>query len=280
MLRPIYVAVLAALLVSVPARAQGVAQAAAAPSAATVNGVAISHATLDAALRQAMAAGAKDTAELRSALKSQLIARELFRQEAAKQNLASDAEVLAVANQAKEATMVQKYLRGAIKPTPVSDAQIRAQYDKIVGLLGLQEYKPRMIQVADEAAAKTVLAQLKSGKAFAQLASQHSNAPSAKAGGALDWVSFKTPLKEGATQNVPLPLAEALVKLTPGMVSAAPIQWNGAYYLLQLDEVRATQIPQFEQVKPALTRALQQRELERASAALAASLLKNAKISQ
>jgi parvulin-like peptidyl-prolyl isomerase len=217
---------------------------------------------------------------MRGALKSQLIARELLRQAAQAQNLADDPEVQATAKQAQEAAMLQKYLRGALKPNPITEAHIKERYDKIVSSLGAQEYKVRIIQVSDEPSAKSLLAQLKAGKMFAELAQQHSTAPSAKAGGALDWVSFKTPIKEGATQDFPLPLAQSLVKLQPGMVHAEPIQWNGAYFLLKLDESRATQIPAYELVRPALARALTQQEIERASAVLVASLLKSAKISQ
>ena len=284
MFKPVRTALLLAALTSTPIHAQMTMAAvnanAAAASVATVNGVAIDQTQFNAALKQAIAVGAKDSAQLRSALKSQLIARELLRQAAQLQNLADDPEVQTVVKQAQEAAMSQKYLRGAVKPNPITEAQIKEHYDKIVASLGAHEYKARIIQVADEANAKSLLAQLKAGKTFAELAQQHSTAPSAKAGGALDWVSFKTPPKEGATQNFPLPLAQSLLKLQPGMVHAEPIQWNGAYYLLKLDESRATQIPAYEQVKPALARALAQKEIERASAALVASLLKNAKISQ
>jgi parvulin-like peptidyl-prolyl isomerase len=284
MVRPIRTLLLLTTLTGAPIHAQTLRAAAhpeaAAASVATVNGVAIAHAQFDAALRQAVAAGAKDSPEMRSALKSQLIARELLRQAAQAQRLADDPDVQAAVKQAQEAAMLQKYLRNTVKPSPITEAQIKDHYDKVVASLGAQEYKARIILVANEASAKSLLAQLNGGKTFAELAQLHSAAPSANAGGALDWVSFKIPVKEGATQNFPLPLAQSLVKLHPGMVHGEPIQWNGAYYLLKLDENRATQIPAYEQVKPALARALTQKEVERASAALMANLLKNAKISQ
>ncbi len=284
MFKPVRTAMLLAVLASTSIHAQTLmataASNAAPASVATINGVAIDQAQFDAALRQALAAGAKDSAELRGALKSQLIARELLRQAAQAQNLADDPEIQAAAKQAQQAAMLQKYLRSAIKPNPITEARVKEHYERIVASLGAQEFKARIIQVANEASAKLVLAQLKAGKTFAELAQQHSKAPSAKAGGALDWVSFKTPLKEGATQHFPLPLAQSLIKLQPGMVHAEPIQWNGAYYVLKLDESRATRIPAYEQVKPALARALVQQEIERASAALVANLLKSAKISQ
>jgi peptidyl-prolyl cis-trans isomerase C len=281
MTHKLLLAALISLASVVPALAQGVAQAAAVPSAALkVNGVAIAQAKLEAALRQAMANGAKDTPELRTALKSQLIALELFRQEAEKQNFGADADVQAAAAAGREGAMVQKYLLKSVKPNPVTEEQVKAQYEKIVAALGPQEYKTRIIQVADEATAKLITAELKGGKSFEDLAKQHSKLPSAKQGGAIDWVSFKTPLKEGETQGYPLALAQAVTLLKPGMVNAEPIAFNGRFFFVKVDESRATQIPQYEQVKPALARLLQQKEVERASAAFVADLIRRAKIEQ
>ncbi|HVK81435.1 MAG TPA: peptidyl-prolyl cis-trans isomerase, partial [Verrucomicrobiae bacterium] len=96
----------------------------------------------------------------------------------------------------------------------------------------------------------------------------------------LEWVSFKAPLVEGKTQSYPLPLAEAIVKLPAGAVSAEPVVVNGQHYILKVDEVRPTTVPKYEQVKDTIRQLLEQQEIERATAALVAGLLKNAKIQQ
>jgi peptidyl-prolyl cis-trans isomerase C len=274
---------LAALLSisSLNIHAQGIAQAVTSPGAlvASVNGVAITQSALDNAMKQAQARGVTDTPELRATFKSQLIAKELLRQEAEKKNLGADPEVQSATNEARDAAMLQKYLRDAVKPRPVRDVDVKAYYDRVVAALGLQEYKTRMIQTVDEASAKLALAELKSGKNFADVAKQFSKAQSAVNGGALDWVSFKLPLVEGQTQGYPLPLAEKVLALKSGMVTAQPVRWQNAWYILKIDEVRRTQIPDFEKVKPALKQTLVQKEIERASTELVAGLVKNAKIS-
>lgn len=249
-------------------------------AAATVNGVPILASAVDAAVRQAHANGAADTPALRQALKSQLVARELLRQAAEKRGLARDPEVDGVARQAREAAMIQKYLRGSIKVQPVAADQVRRHYGEIVDSLGPREYRLRVIQAADEAGANLVLTRLKSGAAFEELARAHSQAPSARNGGLLDWVSFKTPLAEGKTQGMPLPLAAAALVLKPGMVSAEPIAWNGTWFVVRMEDTRATQIPEFDKVEPALKRALELKELERATAALVTELVRTAKIQQ
>lgn len=249
---------------------------------ARVNGQPIAAIALERAAREATAAGSADTPELRTALRNQLIARELFRQQAERQGLARDPEVAAAAEfaraQAFEQAMVQKYLRAAVRPRPIADADVQAHYERIVGALGSTEWKPRIIQTPDRATAQLVRKEMRAGVKFEDLAGLYSTAPSARAGGALDWVSFKTPVRDGATQGFPLPLAQALAALKPGQVSSEPINWNGALYFLRLDESRPTQVPRLDDVRAAIRAMLEQQELERATAALVTGLMQDARI--
>jgi parvulin-like peptidyl-prolyl isomerase len=244
---------------------------------ARVNGVAIAQSDLDAVVRQS---GQADTPVLRASLKNQLIARELFRQAAQKQHYDTHADVKASLEQAKAMLMMQAYLRDAIKPAPVTDADVKAKYDSIVASLGQNEYKPSAIVVKDAATAKTVLDQLKKGSDFAQLAKQHSHGPSAAQGGALNWVSFKTPITEGQTQGWPQPLAEALVKLPQGAVSSEPVQVGDAFWILRVDQMRPTQIPTFDQSKGQLRKELEQVAVAKATAQVVTDLVKGAHIEQ
>jgi parvulin-like peptidyl-prolyl isomerase len=244
---------------------------------ARVNGVTIAQADLDAAVRQS---GQADSPALRASLKNQLIARELFRQAAQKQHYDTHADVKAGIEQAKTMLMMQAYLRDSVKPAAVTDADVKAKYDAIVASLGKNEYKPSAIIVKDEATAQTVLDQLKKGSDFAQLAKQYSQGPTAAQGGALNWVSFKTPITEGQTQGWPQPLAEALVKLPQGAVSKAPIQAANAFWILRVDQVRATQIPTFDQSKEALRKELEQAAVAKATAQVVTDLVKGAHIEQ
>jgi len=244
---------------------------------ARVNGVSIAQADVDAAVRQS---GQPDTPQLRTAMKNQLIARELFRQAAQKAHYDTHADVKANLEQAKAMLMMQAYLRDAIKPAPVTDADVKAKYDAIVASLGQNEYKSSAIVVKDAATAKTVLDQLKKGGDFAQLAKQYSQGPSAAQGGALNWVSFKTPIVEGQTQGWPQPVAEALVKLPQGAVSSAPIQLGDQFWILRVDQMRPTQIPTFDQSKAQLRKELEQVAMAKATAQVVTDLVKSAHIEQ
>ncbi len=244
---------------------------------ARVNDVAITQAQLDAALA---AVNLPDTPASRQAVKNQLIARELFRQAAEQQRYDARPQVAAAVEQAKSAEMIAAWLHDRVKPAPVTDADVKARYDAVVGTLGDTEYKASVIVLADQAAADAVLKQLRRGGDFAQLAQQSSQGPGAAQGGALDWVSFKTPIEPGRTQNWPQPLAEALVALPPGALSAVPVALDGRYWILRVDAKRPTQVPAFDAVKGVLRQQLEQAALEKATAQIVVDLLKNARIQQ
>lgn len=244
---------------------------------ARVNNVTITQDQLDQAVH---ALNAPDTPALRASVKNQLIARELFRQAAEKQHYDARPQVVAAVEQAKTSAMTAAYLRDQVKPVPVTDADVKAKYDAIVATLGDNEYKPSVIAVKDDATAQTVLKQLKKGTDFAQLAKQYSQGPAAAQGGAVNWISFKTPIQPGATQNWPQPLAEALVKLPQGGVSSTPVQIGDAFWIVRVDEKRPTQVPQYDQTKDALRKQLEQIALEKATAQVVIDLMKNARIQQ
>jgi peptidyl-prolyl cis-trans isomerase C len=276
-----------ALAVTMPARAhaantQGVSTGALPPgTVAIVNGVSIPQAQLENALR---ASRQPDTPQIRQAIRQELVARELFRQNAEKQHYDTKPEVQEVVNAAKVNAETQLYLKDNIHPEPVTDAQVKARYDDIVGSLGKEEYKPRIISVADEATANTVLAQLKAGSTFDALARQYSVAPSKAAGGEMAWVSFKLPLEEGKTQGLPLPVAQAVTQLPVGAVTSAAIpvtQGSGTLYVIaRLDAKRPTVVPGFDQARDTIRQQLQALAVEKASAQFVAVQLKNATIQQ
>ncbi|MFP6557914.1 peptidyl-prolyl cis-trans isomerase [Paraburkholderia sp. B3] len=254
-------------------------------TAAVVNGVSISDVQLDEAVRVAVQVGHQaDTPQLRQAVKQQLIARELFRQNAEKAGYGTKPEVQQAMDVAKTNAEMQLYLKDNIHAEPVTDAQVKARYDEIVASLGRVEYKPRIIVVPDEATATIVLAQLKSGQPFDALARQYSKAPSAAAGGELPWVSFKTPAEDGKTQGLPLAVAQAIAQLPAGGVTPQSValgkDGSGPYAIVKVDAMRPTQVPAFDQAKATIAQQLQALALEKAAALFTAGLLKGATIQQ
>ncbi|KML62596.1 peptidylprolyl isomerase [Burkholderia cepacia] len=265
------------LIAALAGALSGAAHAQTAATVATVNGAPITQADVDAMLR---ASGQPDSPQIRDTIKQQLITRVLIQQAAEKANYADKPEVKAAMQQAKASAEVQLYVRDNLKPEPVTDAQVKARYDELVAALGKNEYKPRLIVVKDPVTAATVLSELKSGKSFDGLARQYSMAPSRDTGGELPWVSFNTPAAEGKTAGLPLPIAQALEKLTVGAATKDSIPIDGVRAIVKLDAKRPTQVPGFETAKPALQQQLQAIAVEKASAQMIGNLLKDAKITQ
>ncbi|KWC91800.1 peptidylprolyl isomerase [Burkholderia cepacia] len=244
---------------------------------ATVNGTAITQAEVDAVLR---ASRQPDTPQVRQAIKNQLITRVLIQQAAEKANYGSKPEFQTAMQVAKANAETQLYLKDNVKPAPVTDADVKTRYNEIVASLGKDEYKARLIVVKDAATAATVLSEVKAGKTFDALARQYSIAPSRDAGGELPWVSFKTPVSEGQTAGLPVPIANALEKLPVGAIAPESIPVDGARAIVKLDAKRPTQVPGFNQAQATIRQQLEALALEKASAQFVGGLLKSATIQQ
>ncbi|MCI3203378.1 hypothetical protein DBA20_00150 [Pandoraea capi] len=244
---------------------------------ASVNGVVISKVSVDAMVK---ASGQPDSPQLRELFKGQLIANELLKQAAQKQHYETRPEVQAALEAAKTMIVTRAYMTEHLNAAPVSDADVKAKYDAVVATLGENEYHASVIAVRDAVTAQTVLDELKKGTDFAALARQYSQGPNAAQGGQLNWVSFKTPITAGNTQNWPQPIAEALVKLPKGAVSAEPLKIGDQLWILRVDDKRATQIPKFEESAPLLRKQLEQVAMEKATAQIIGDLVKSARIQQ
>ncbi|KAB0641122.1 peptidylprolyl isomerase [Burkholderia latens] len=274
----ILIATAIAWQMALPVQAQAQSSSLPAGSIAMVNGTPITEAEVNAVLQ---ASKQPDTPQIRQAIKNQLIARVLIQQAAEKAKYGGKPEVQAAMQAAKANAETQLYLKDNIRPAPVTDAQVKARYDEIVGSLGKDEVKPRIIVAKDAATAATVLAQLKSGHTFEALARQYSQAPSATAGGELPWVSFKMPLTDGNTQGLPLPVAQAMTKLPVGGVTADSVPLgNGARAIVKVEAKRPTQVPTYDAAQPTIRQQLQALALEKATAELVGGLIKGAKIQQ
>ncbi|MDQ8023977.1 MAG: peptidyl-prolyl cis-trans isomerase [Moraxellaceae bacterium] len=270
---------LVALLVASGAAAQQGTSPTAAIDAATVvakvNGIVLSKAQLDLALRLS---GLPDNEAARAALKNELIAGELVRQAAQKANYAERPEVRQAMEMAKIKAASQLYLRDNVRAARVSEEQVKARYDAFITSAGDKEFKPRVISVKDDATAQAVLAELGRGRAFDQLARQYSDAPNKAIGGEMGWISFKTPAQEGQTQGIPLALAQALTKLAAGGIAKDPVVIGDSRLVVKLDDVRPVQIPAYDAIKDQLRQQLEAAEMTKATAAMVDKLATAASI--
>lgn len=269
-------ALAAALLAAAPAMAQAPAKpappvpAALTPAptgpVATVNGVAIPQQRGELLVRERAQQGQPDSPQLRAAVRDELINREIISQEAVKSGLTKKAELQNELELVRQTVIVQAYLREYIRTHPITDAEMQKEYDRIKAELGDREYKARHILVGTEDEAKGVIADLKKGAKFDDLAKKVSKDDGTKAkGGDLEWQAPGTFDKD---------FSSAMVKLAKGKFSETPVKTRFGFHVIQLDDTRGAQHPPFAEVKANLSQRLQRTRIE----ALIAELRTKAKV--
>ncbi len=233
----------------------GAAAAAHAQNAAIVNGKAIPKARVDEFVTALTQQGRPDTPELRTAVRDELIAREIFVQEAEKKGLTRSTEVARQLEQTRQDILIRAVIRDHLKNNPVTDAEIKAEYDKLAKGAGGgdKEYRARHILVESEAEAKSIIEQLKKGAKFEELAKKSKDPGSASNGGDLDWNGPDTFVK---------PFSEAMVKLQKGQTTEAPVKTDFGWHVIRLDDVREPAPPPLEQVAPQIKQELERRKVQ------------------
>jgi peptidyl-prolyl cis-trans isomerase C len=224
-----------------------------AQNVAVVNGKPIPKSREDTWVAELVKQGQKDTPETRKMVKDQLIQREVLLQEAAKRGIPDRPEVKFQIEVQRQNALMQALIRDEIDKNPISDAQIRAEYDKQKKAMGDKEYRARHILVENEADAKDIIEQLNKGAKFEDLAKKSKDPGSAANGGDLDWAAPDAYVK---------PFSEALVKLNKGQVTATPVKTQFGWHVIRLDDVRDAKAPPLEQVTPQIKEALQQQKVQ------------------
>jgi peptidyl-prolyl cis-trans isomerase C len=238
----------ARLLLALIAAFATLAAPAFAQNLAVVNGTAIPTSRVDAVVKQVEAAGqGKDSPELRMQIKQSLIEREVLMQEAIKQGYDKKPEVRQALDSARQAIVVNQLARDYIAKNPVSEAEIKAEYDRYAKLqAGEKEYHLRHILLENEADAKAVIAKLKGGAKFEDLAKQSKDTGTAATGGDLDWAS---------PSAFPPEFAAGFSKLQKGGITETPVKTQAGFHVIRVDDTRAVKVPamayQEEMVKKA-----------------------------
>ena len=127
---------LSALLIAGAVMTAPVMAADKAKALATVNGQPISQAVFDTIVAEQTSKGVPDTPQLRESIKDQLIARELLVQESKRKGFDKKSEIQLQIEAARQAVLVNALLTDTVRSNPVSDAQLKAEYDLIKQNLG------------------------------------------------------------------------------------------------------------------------------------------------
>ena len=237
-----------------------------AQNVAVVNGKAIPSSRADQMVKQVVAQGqATDSPQLREAIKKDLIAREVMMQEAVKQGYDKNADVKQALENARQTIVINALARDYVTKHPVTDAEIKAEYDRFTKQTGDKEYHLRHILVENEADANAIIAKIKGGAKFEDLAKQSKDTGTAANGGDLDWAS---------PSSFPPEFAAGFTGLQKGQVTEKPVKTQVGYHVIKLDDVRPAKLPSMDEVKPQIADALAQQKL----AAYQDEMVKKAKV--
>lgn len=228
-------------------------QTLAADNIATVNGKPIKQSMLDFIIKDETARGQKIDDNAKNIITQKLISSEILIQEAQRLGLDKQADYQFKEEFLRRELLANAFISDYLKKNPISEADIKAEYEAGKKLLGDKQYRASHILVSTESEAKDIIAQLNKNGDFAKIAKEKSKDTGSKEkGGDLDWFSPAAMVK---------PFADAITTMTKGAVSG-PIQTQFGWHVIKLVDSRPMQLPAFDKVKDNIKQKLHQRKLE------------------
>ena len=239
----------AAGLASLPAQAQNIA---------VVNGKPVPKSRVDTITaqvqKQAAARGQQLPPDFDKLVRDKVVTDEILSQEAERRGLAASPEFKAQMELARQSILIGLLSQDLDKTSKVSDAEVQKEYDKFKAQASGTEYKVRHILVEKEDEAKAILAQLKAGAKFEDLAKKNSKDPgSAPNGGELDFAAPSSYVPE---------FSQAMVALKKGETTETPVKTQFGYHIIRLEDTRAAQFPPLADVKPQIQQRLAQQKAQ------------------
>ncbi len=221
---------------------------------ATVNGKAIPKVRADALLAGQAAQGQPDSPDLRKAVTEELVRREVLTQEAIKKGFDKKPEVQGQIDLARQGVLIGAYLNDYARSHPVTEDQIKKEYEDIKAKLGNKEYKARHILVEKEDEAKAIIEKLKKGEKIEDLAKDSKDPGSKDRGGDLGWAN--------PASFVP-PFSAAMTKLEKGKFTETPVKSDFGWHVIQLEDTRELKLPVMDEAKGQIGQQLQQRMVQK-----------------
>lgn len=259
-----------ALLLALQTGAASAADAVAAdPVVATVNGapvykseVVMAHALLPSQMQAIPIDPLFDT------LVRLVIDRKLLAAEARVQKMNDDPDVKSRLKLLEE-QLLERALMTKVIESGVTETVLKKKYEDLVAAQpkDSEEVHARHILVADEAAAKAIIADLDKGGDFAKLAAEKSTGPSGPQGGDLGYFGRDQMVKE---------FEQAAFALKKGEYSKAPVKSEFGWHVIKIEDRRVKQPPTFEEARAQI----EEDAAREAGAAFVAELRKKAAIEQ
>ena len=212
-----------------------------AQNAAIVNGKSIPKAQLDKLVQKS---GQPDNPQVRDQAREMLVTRELILQEANNRGVLQKESVRDQLEQSRVGILVAAVFEDYVEKEGVAEADLKAAYESVKAQYTGKEYHVEHILVDNESDAKAIIAQIKAGGNFEEIAKAKSKDPgSAKNGGDLGWVSDKALVPE---------FSKAMVQLKNGQITNKPVKSQFGYHIIKMIDSRDMRAPSFEEMKDQL----------------------------
>lgn len=240
--------------------------AALAQNIATVNGKPVPKARVESLIQQVTKSGQQQRSpELEAQVKDEVVRREIFMQAAEARGVPQTADFKAQMELARQMLLIRGLMEDFRTKNPISDADAQSEYDKFKAANPTNEYRARHILVEKEEEAKALIAQIKGGANFEELAKKNSkDTGSAANGGDLDFANPNNFVPE---------FSKAMVALQKGEMTQEPVKSQFGYHIIKLEDIRPATFPAFDDVKGQIKQRMEQQKM----AEFQDSLIKKAK---
>jgi len=211
-----------------------------------------------------------DTPQGRKEMLDTMVIRELILQQAAKDGLDKGAEIDEKLQDLKKRLIVESFLKKKVEAdTKVTDADLQKFYDENKDKFKSgEQMKASHILVKTEKEAKDILAQIKAGGNFEELAKKNSTDSSSAKGGDLGWF--------GNGSMVPV-FEKAASALKEGQISDV-VKSDFGFHIIKLTGKRAAGVRPFDEVKEQIKGAIMPTKQQEVFQKIKEELKKTAKI--
>lgn len=193
------------------------------------------------------------TPEEREALVDDLVDYTLLVQAAEKEGMFKERRFAAELALLQLQTVATAMARRHVQRNAPTAAEIQAVYNDNIDDLKTKEYKLRHIVVDEADKAREVIAKLKDGKTFDEVAKEFLDDPEKGSVGDLGWVSRQSLLE---------PLQDLIDEMEVGSFSAEPVPTEYGQHVILLEDKRDVDAPAPSSIRDQLVRAAENRKLD------------------
>lgn len=189
-------------------------------------------------LRQQQVGPIPDKEKERKIVLDELIDKMLLAQYAIDNKLDKEPEVSTLLKRIREEILGQAAKRKQLRDNPITEADVKKNFEQEVEKTHKSEYKVRHILLKEEKEANDVIVQLGKGAKFEKLAKSKSiDTQSGDTGGEIGWIN----------QGMVVPdFFNAVIEMKKGAVSTTPVKTDFGWHVIKLEDTRPFKVPTFE----------------------------------